>query len=681
MSNSPLSYLPGVCKVDSAYADSIQASYNAGRPAAGRITDMDKSRFIAGLPEKIGGWAKTVQTQMNGTPRGMRDWRDFNQVIYMGIGTSSKLYYFSQGSLHDITPLRAVTTGTLTNPFDTTSSSATVTVHHTAHGQQTNDIVMLVASAAVGGITIAGVFHITVLNANTYTITNSTAATSTVSGGGGFVAYTYYRTTLTNPFSTVSGSSTVTVTEVAHGATVGDYVEIAGASAVGGVTPSGEYIILSADSDHYTIDVGTPASSTATGGGTPTIQFLISSGLPDSLEAFGYGTGGYGGNGYGTTGNSSVFLAARMWSLAKYGQQLLANPAGGTIYIWDPIIQGRAYPMYGAPAVVNGMFVTPERFVMALGTSGNAMLVQWPDQSNYNDWVPTLANTANQRTLQEGSYLVNGLPIRDGVSLIWSNTNCYAFTYTGDNEVYNSETQGDKNGLIGPLAMCALGGVAFWMSQTKELWEWNGSATPMLSDDIRDYIFNDINLTQATKCVVASNVQKKEIWFFYPSAASTEIDRYVIFHIGLNCWSCGTMQRTSFVDRTLFPYPMATDANGYLYNHEYGHDADGAAMDAYLTFSPVDISKGDLNMDITGYVPDTKRQTGDMSLYVNTSTYPQETPTVNGPYTIAGDGSTPIIDLRLGAKLVSFKLESNVVGGDFRVGMPRIQVTPAGARR
>src|SRR5690242_6472493 len=46
---------------------------------------------------------------------------------------------------------------------------------------------------------------------------------------------------LTNPFTTTSGQAVVTVTDVGHGAEAGDYIRISGASAVGGITPDGEY--------------------------------------------------------------------------------------------------------------------------------------------------------------------------------------------------------------------------------------------------------------------------------------------------------------------------------------------------------------------------------------------------------------------------------------------------------
>lgn len=681
MTNVPLSFLPGVCKVNSAYADTKQGGVIDGRQAVGRFTDMDKAQFVAGFPEKIGGWSKETQTAFTGVPRGMKDWRDNSQVIYLGVGTNLKLYYYSQTMEVDITPWRAIVTGTLVNALSTTINTTSVNVHSVAHGLSVGDYVMLTASALVGGIQIADVYFVaTVVDADHYTITADTA-TATEANGGGTTSYSYFRKQLTNPFSTVSGSATVTVADAAHGAQQGDYVTFANASAVGGLTINGEYVITTVSANTYTIAASSTASSTASGGGTVSVQYDISVGRQDSTLAFGYGIGGYGSGSYGTTASTSILLAARTWCIQNYGQQMLANPSGGTIYVWDPTIGGRAYPMYGAPTSVLGMFVTPERFVIAMGVNNLAMQLAWPDQDDYTQWTSLPTNTANEgRTLQEGSYLINGVAVRDGVSMVFSNTAAYNFDYTGDNEVYASTLAGKQCGLIGPLALCVVGGVVYWMSNS-EFWLWNGSVQALPSDDIRDFVFQDINITQAAKFVVGSNIAKKQVIFRYCSSSATENDRYVMWHIDQNCWSCGTMNRTSWIDKNLFSYPMATDTNGYLYNHDYGHDADGAAMDSYIVFNPMDIADGNRLMDVWGFIPDFKRLTGDAQVYPLGRDYPSSSDVTYGPYTIDDGGTTPIIDFRLSGRLFGYKLEQNVIGGDWRLGMPHADVTPAGARR
>lgn len=683
MTNVPLSFLPGVCKSNSAYADSVQAGALQGREAVGRFTDMDGARFVAGLPEKMGGNALAYTSALTGIPRGARDWRDNSGNIYLGIGTNKKLYAMIALTELDITPWRAIVTGTLTNKLSTTMGSATVNVNHTSHGLQTNDYVQLTASVTVGGLTIAGTYYVTRLDDDNYTIQAIEVAPSTESNGGGSIAYIYYRKVLTNPFDTVIGSPVVTVHHNNHGAIAGDFVTFSSAATVGGLTINGEYTIVTVATNTYTINAGSNASSTVSGGGgTPSVEYDISIGNADSVGLYGYGIGLYGMGAYSAASPIAATSPARTWCLQKYGQQLFANPYGGTIYWWDPTISGRAAPLYGAPATMLGMFITPERFVIALGINGIPMELAWPDQNDPTDWISTPENTANEgRTLQEGAYLFNGLSIRNGVSLIFSNTAAYNFDYSGDNNVYLSTLAGTKCGLVGPLACCELAEIAYWMG-TADFWRWDGSVQALPSDDIRDYVFRDINLSQAQKFVAGSNVAKREIWFSYCSANSTEIDRYVIYHIDQGCWSIGTVFNiTSWLDRGLLTYPVSTDPDGFIYNQESGVDLAGSAMESYIEFSPIDIAKGDLRQDIFSFIPDFKRQTGNVSLDVLTQNYPQDTATDDGPYAIADDGSTPIIDLRSSGKLVGYKLTSDVVGGDWRLGLPRVEIQPAGARR
>jgi hypothetical protein len=688
MPYQPLTPIGGICKVDSIYANTVKQGYTEAGPGVGRYTDMLAARFIAGRPEKKGGWTPLTSSTMSGICRGMKDWRDFNQNLYCGFGTNTKLYVYSKSitTLLNITPLRFLVTGTLTNPL-TTNSTTTVSVAHTAHGLVSGDYVQLTSGTILNNITLANTYFVTVTDANNYTVTVPTAATGSTSGGGGTVSYIYYRTVLSsNPFTTVSGSPIVTVSHTSHGALSGDTVIITGGSAVGGLTLSGSYVILSTTTNTYTIMASSNASSSSTGGGTPNVQYEINIGYSSNGYGTGYGIGTYGSGTYGNNQVSNAYIVnARTWCLDNYGQQLLSNPYNGTIYIWDPTTytsnNGRAYPMYGAPASgVLSMFVTPERFVFALGGVSNGLVVSWPDQSNYNNWTASITNTANSRTLQIGSYLVGGISARDGTSLVCTNVCAYAFNYSGDAFVYDSTATGRNSGLIGPLAICAFGGNVYWMGPN-EFWQWNGTVNPIPSDDIRDYVYTNLNKSQSTKCFAVTNVSKKEVTFYYPVIGSDEITNSVTYHVDQGIWSIDTKSRTSQVDAVLFQYPISADASGNIWQEEYGTDANGSALDSYVVFSPTSISKGDRRCDIMGFMPDFERQTGACSVSILTQTYPEDPQTVVGPYNLGASDTTPLIDLRIGATLVGYKIESNTVGGDYRIGLCQADVNVAGARR
>ncbi len=699
----PLSSLPGICLVDSAYLSSQESSATHEHAVFGRYTDMENARFTAGMPEKLGGWTLATASQFDGVPRGINQWRDNSQIAYIGVGTTTKLYYLSPAGTvttpQNITPWRAIRTGTLTDPLTTSNGSADVSVAHTSHGLKVGEYFKLTAATTLDGVTVAGTYFVkTVTDANNYIFDSGQTATGSTSGGGGATNYVYYSIVLTNPFSTVSGSPIVTVAHTANDAVQGDTVYITGGSAVGGLTLSGAYTIDNVSTNSYTITASSNASSTVSGGGgSPYMQYEISVGLSTSADAFGYGTGGYGtddGSGYGGTSSTGLVFPARTWALDHYGQQLIASPYGGTIYIWDPTLGGRAYPLYGAPDSCTWMFVTNERFVFALGTDGNYMQIKWPDQTDYTDWTPTAENTANIRTLQKGSYMVGGIVARDGVALLFSNLAAYLATYTGDNFVYDTTTTGTQCGLTGPLACCMFGGVVYWLG-INDFWSWNGAVIPLPSDDVRDYVFTTkggnpgINLAQAQKFVAGVNSQKNEIWFFYCSAAATEIDSFAIYHIDQQCFSVGSCSnsdtglmtpRTGWLDRELFSYPLATDINGFLFNHESGVDANGSAMTSYIEFSPMVMDRANRRMDINGFKPDFKRLTGSIDFYTLTQDYPESSVTTNGPNTITA-GSTTLVDLRDGATMAGFKLTSQSVGADWRLGLCSVDAQPAGARR
>jgi hypothetical protein len=104
-------------------------------------------------------------------------------------------------------------------------------------------------------------------------------------------------TLLSNPFTTVNGSASVTVTHVAHGRNEGDEVRYSGATAGGGITIDGTYQVTSRVSDDlYTIEhtVAATISLGGSGGSSVAYQYELTIGTVDPLEGDGYGAGPYG---------------------------------------------------------------------------------------------------------------------------------------------------------------------------------------------------------------------------------------------------------------------------------------------------------------------------------------------------------------------------------------------------
>ena len=139
---------------------------------------------------------------------------------------------------------------------------------------------------------------------------------------------------LSNPFATVNASTTVTVTDVAHGAVNGDFVTFSNVATVGGLDLNNEYQITLIDGDLYTITAASAATSTATGGGTTvSAVYQINVGLSFETPLTGWGAGNWGSGTWGFGGTSTSAL--RLWNQNNFGQDLIIGYRGGPLYYWD----------------------------------------------------------------------------------------------------------------------------------------------------------------------------------------------------------------------------------------------------------------------------------------------------------------------------------------------------------
>lgn len=650
--------------------------------AEGGWVSGDKVRFVAGFLEKIGGWSKIIDTAFAGKCRGLMTWTDANQNKRTGIGTHTKLYYLYAGVLTDITPLELQASGTLTDPFDTVSGDATVTVNDTAHGQASGDVVYLSAASAVGGLTISGYYVVTKVDADSYTIeSRSGNATSTVSSGGGSTTYEYFRGALANPFDVTSGSDVVVVNHAAHGRQAGDTVLFDQASSVGGVTIDGDYTVTQVTgANSYTITHSASAASTVSGGGgTVEYRYEINIGRDDAIEAKGYGVGTYGAGTWGTARSTSILLSSRTWMLDQWGQNLIACHREGGIYEWNPDVGGRAVLIRNAPINNVGAFVTEERILVALGPDGDKLRVEWSDQRNNTLWTAASDNQAGGEDITGGNKLIGGVRVGNGTSLIWTDTDAFTMLYTGDNAVYSIRKRGNKAGLIGPHAYAEYGGIVYWMTDSDFRVYTGGfvdEVPRMLA--VRDYVFGDLNTEQKDKVYCGVNGVHQEVWWFYPSAGSTENDRYVAFNVLEQVWYTGGIERTAYfygADRT----PIGTDADGYIYDQETGVDADGGALLAEATSGYVDLGDGGQPMRIDSVIPDFDALSGAVTFYILTKDKPQDAEVSDGPYTVTS--ATSKVDVRASGRQVALKVRSNEVGGDFRLGVWRLDIQPNGRRR
>lgn len=591
-------------------------------------------------------------------------------------------------------------TGTLgASPFAMVNTSTTVTVSDTSHGRTTGDTVWFAGATAAHGITIAGDYLITVVNANSYTITHGAAATSTGSGGGSAVTYHYgevatstvalgggtvpYYVELTNPFAATNTDATITVTHAGHGARALDYIHISGASAVGGLILDGEYQVATViGANSYTIEAASAATSTATGGGQVLIEYEISTGPADKLTATerGFGTGTLGSGFFGASGpaNDATYFDPRTWSIDKNGEDMVASPLGGAVYYWDSSAGGRADLIPEAPTGLRYIFQTEERHLHALGIGGDGLLMGWCDQGNLNTWTPTATNTANNsRRVREGSALIAGTPVADGVNLIWTDTAVYVHQYTGSRFIYDTRLNARNAGLIAPQAFVVTPLGVFWMSQNKfKMWSGSTEDVPN-AQDIEAWVFANIDPNQKSKCFAHYDVINNSVDFYFVPLNGSEPSLYVTVCLDDFSWINGTQTRTTgatFNAGAQKPYRVN---EGIIYEHEYGLDAAGAAANSYITLAPYEVAKQ--WSEIMGFDPDFIRQTDDVELTI--STYDRSSANVVDTEDATIEEDAEVVDLRSSGRHVSLTLSQAVLAGDWAIDTPQIDVKPSGRKR
>lgn len=509
--------------------------------------------------------------------------------------------------------------------------------------------------------------------------------------GGTFSDITPLRSSGTlanNPFTTTNGSPIVTVHHVAHGEMVGDYVHYSGASAVGGITINGEYAVTSVvDADNYRITHSANASSGAVGGGAAVaFQYEIHIGLADSIFGLGWGAGQWSFGTWGTARTVSTFLQlVRTWKMENWGEDLIANYHGGGIYLWDSSVGTgtRAAIITGTPATARGIFVSPENRILVAygahdGSIDDPMLVRWSDSEDYSVFAPDIINNvAGSKRLDQGTELLAHAKTRSG-TIIASDSFSWMMTFDGPPNTFGWTPLGGNGGLVGPNAMVEAEGTVFWMG-AQNFYIFDGSIR-VLPCEVHNHVFEDFNMVQKHKVWAGANQFFSEIWWLYPSANSIECDRYVLFNRVEGTWSIGTISRTAFVGNSkVFQNAYAFGPDHYLYDHEFGMDADGLAMDATLESGDGEIGEGDQIMRVRKLVPDFKVLAGSISITLKGRKYPQRAEQFSkGPFTVGA--TTAYINPKIRARQVALALRSNEVGGDFRCGTFRLELRQSGKR-
>jgi len=602
--------------------------------------DCDMVRFRYGVPEKIGGWQQDSSSTFLGTCRALHTYVSLAGSVYTGVGTNLKYYIYLGGTFNDITPLRSTTSaGDVT--FSATNGSSTITATDTSHGAVANDFVTFSGAATLGGLVTAAVLNqeyqiATIVNANSYTFTAKDTSGNEVTAN---------------------------------------------------------------------------ASDSGNGGGSTVGKYQINTGLDSTVSGTGWGTGTWGRGTWGSSSTPTVSDTLRLWSHDNFGEDLIFNVRDGGIYYWDTSAKtlgtDRAVTLASLdtdsaiPTIAKQVLVSDrDRHIVAFGCDGETtigtqdpLLIRFSDAESTTTWNALATNSAGELRVGSGSEIICAVETRQQI-IVFTDSSLHAMQFLGPPFTFGISQVSENITIMGPMAAKAVDDTIFWMGQ-EDFYVFDGRVQK-LPCAVRSYIFDDFNTAQNQKVFAALNSTFDEVWWFYPSGDSTEIDKYVIYNYQEQAWSYGSLARTAWLDRGINDYPLATGTDYYLYDHEFGLD-DGStnppsAISSHVESSQVDIGDGEQFVFIRRLIPDVTF--GGSTATSPAATFTLKTRNFPGGAYLSSDDSTvtqseaatsTVVEqfttqafVRLRGRSFALRVASSAEQVQWRLGSPRVDIRPDG---
>jgi hypothetical protein len=439
-----------------------------------------------------------------------------------------------------------------------------------------------------------------------------------------------------NCFTTTNTSTTVSVLDTSHLASVGDWVDIDAAAAVGGITPDGLVQVTEVtDADNWKFEWTSAATSSVSGGGgaATDLYYLLATGNSTSTAGLGWGADTWGAETWGTArSTSNISLEPNLWSFDNWGEDLVACRRGGLLYTWDASAGPgtRATAISNAPTTAKFVLVSvPDRHLIAFGahdgSADDPLNIAWPDRETLTTWTPSVTNTAGNQRLHLGDYLVAAIQTRDQI-LVWTDEAMFAMLSNAGEFVFSFRALATGCSPASQNSVIDQNGKVYWMG-CHDFYHYTGTAE-ILPCPVRDHVFNDINRDRLDLVFAGTNRRFTEVWYHYPSSSAVNYpDRYVALNYMTGEWTYGTLGRVVWFDSdSWLTSPGGYDENGNFYYHEKGKSADGSAMNWSVESGTIEIPEaGDHKFLIDRYVSDISQQTGDVTLTMYYKNYPNDT--------------------------------------------------------
>lgn len=669
--------------------------------------DCDKVRFRQGTPEVIGGWSRISANTFLGVCRALWNWVTLSFENLLSVGTNLKYYIERDGSYYDVTPIR-VTTRLGTDPF-TGNGTTTVTVTANSHGVINGDFVTFSGVTGTYASLLNAEYQITYINGNSYSITTASVVAAGATGGSAVdAAYQLNIGPATQvPFfgwgagpwglgSWGNGISTITNIRLWSQSNYGEDLVFGPRGggiyywdATANVTTRGA--LLNSPSSTYgavSIPVASPAVVTAT-------SLLLTEG---AAIQFNYTTGGSLPTGISASTTYYVYDVDGLSFKLLDSAGAVVNATGSAA--------SNAYVslLVDVPTVQNYIFVSDtSRFIFAFGANdyGSAtqdpMLIRWSNQDDPYNWTPNATNQAGSVRLSHGSEIVTVIQTRQEI-VTFTDSAVYSLQYLGPPYVWGSQLLGDNISILSQNCVALASGIVYWMGVDK-FYLYDGRVQT-LGCDLRRYVFNDINLTQNQQIFAGTNEGFNEVWWFYCSANSMTVDKYVVYNYQERIWYYGTMARTAWLDSGLRDYPQAATYTYNIVNHEQGlnnnETGTETAIAANISSSEFDIGDGhnfgfvwrvlpDITFSNSENAPDNSSPAVSMTLY---GLYNSGSGSVTSASAQVASSSTYVITeeftgqifTRMRGRQMIFKIESNQINTTWQLGAPRIDIRPDGRR-
>ena len=691
--------------------------------AEGGFVDGDKVRFRFGFPEKFGGWEKYSPNQYLGSARRLHNWVALDGSDFMGIGTHLK-YYIEEGqTFNDITPIRN-TTGAGDVTFAATNGSTTITVTDPAHGANEKDFVTFSGAVSLGGVITADVlnqeYQITsLISSNAYIITSSVAANSSDTGNGGSSVVGAYQVNVGLDVTvggtgwgagqwsgTTSGALATTINEggeYSNSDTTLTVTSGTGIVATDLILIEEELLTVTNVSTNDLTVTRASSGTTAVAHADGTLVRLAV-GNADSANDF---------VGWGNAASVTVPGAQiRLWSHDNFGEDIIINPRDGGLFYWDKTnglgnraveLSTRAGTKTSVPTVAKQIIVSDQdRHLIVFGCDGlgaglsatqgdgiqDPLLIRFSSQENPLDFFPTTTNTAGDLRLGGGSEFVQAVETKEQI-LVFTNKTLHSMRFIGPPFTFGIKELSKNITIMSPSSAIAVDDSVYWMG-VDTFYLYNGQ-TQQLPCSVKDKIFLDLNIEERNKVHVGANTEFSEIWWFYPSLNSTEIDKYVIYNYLENIWYFGSLARQAWLDRGIRALPLATGGQ-YLFNHETGFDDDGSAMTAFVESAPMALGDAGRFGFINRIIPDVNfagstsvNPSVDFTVKSRTHsgsgfTQTDDSNTTQRSSTTPVESYTEKLDLRVRGRTFALRVEATSLGTKFKLGSPQVNIVQDGRR-